>query len=220
MATMANAIFHDGASVASKRRSARRNAPLIVRGTTRSGDAIELLIHNISESGILIESETPLAIDERIEIDLPHAGPVQARTVWKSGELFGCQFDAPISPAALSAAQLQSATDLRSGGSIGEPTDNFGARLHRLRVRKGLSQGDVAAQLGVSAPSISGWESGRSRPKHARLDQLADLLGVSPTELLEEPEPEDLQDIIDRSRELIARTVGTSQDNVRIVIEL
>ncbi|MBL0916233.1 MAG: helix-turn-helix domain-containing protein [Sphingopyxis sp.] len=217
---MANAIFHDGASVASKRRSARRNAPLLVRGTTRSGDAIELLIHNISESGILVESEAPLAIDERIEIELPHAGPVQARMVWKSGELFGCQFDAPISPATLSAAQLQSATDLRSGGSIGEPTDNFGARLHRLRVRKGLSQGDVAAQLGVSAPSISGWESGRSRPKHARLDQLADLLGVSPTELLEEPDPEDLQDIIDRSRELIARTVGTSQDNVRIVIEL
>lgn len=219
MATMPNAVFYDGASVASKRRSARRNAPLLVRGTTRSGDAIELLIHNISESGILVESEAPLAIDDRIEIELPHAGPVQARMVWKSGELFGCQFDAPISPATLSAAQLQSATDLRTGGGA-EPTDNFGARLHRLRVRKGLSQGYVAAQLGVSAPSISGWESGRSRPKHARLDQLADLLGVSPTELLEEPDPEDLQDIIDRSRELIARTVGTSQDNVRIVIEL
>ncbi|WP_082660362.1 helix-turn-helix domain-containing protein [Sphingopyxis sp. H050] len=220
MATMPNAVFQDGTSVASKRRSARRNAPLLVRGTTRSGDAIELLIHNISESGVLVESDAPLAIDERIDVELPHAGLVQARLVWKSGQLFGCQFDAPISPAAVSAAQLQSATDVRFGGGAGQPSDNFGARLHRLRIRKGLSQGDVAAQLGVSAPSISGWESGRSRPKHARLDQLADLLGVSPSELLEEPDSEDLQDIIDRSRELIARTVGTSQDNVRIVIEL
>ena len=42
------------------------------------------------------------------EVDLPQAGKVEATVVWNSGEFYGCQFELPISPAALSAAQLQS----------------------------------------------------------------------------------------------------------------
>jgi hypothetical protein len=42
------------------------------------------------------------------EVELPHAGKVEATVVWNSGEFYGCQFELPISPAALSAAQLQS----------------------------------------------------------------------------------------------------------------
>jgi hypothetical protein len=41
------------------------------------------------------------------EIELPHAGSVEATVVWNSGEFYGCQFELPIAPAALSAAQLQ-----------------------------------------------------------------------------------------------------------------
>jgi hypothetical protein len=42
------------------------------------------------------------------EVELPQAGKIEASIVWNSGEFYGCQFSLPISPAALSAAQLLS----------------------------------------------------------------------------------------------------------------
>lgn len=221
MATMANPVFSDP-NAQSNRRSARRNLPLLVQGRTSTDTPVGVQIYNISETGLLIECDADLAAGDRIQIDLPHAGTVWAKTVWTSGLLVGCQFDAPVSSATLSAAQLQSAASphLNMGEDSPRPTDHFGARLQRFRVRKGLSQMDIAAHLGVSAPSISGWEKGRTRPKHARLDALADLLGVSLAELLDEPEPEDIHALIDRSRDQIARAMGTTSDKVRITVEL
>jgi len=221
MATMANPVFSDP-QAQSKRRNARRNLPLLVQGRTDAGTPLAIQIYNISETGLLVECDADLAANDRIRIDLPHAGTVGAQIVWTSGLLVGCQFDAPISSATLSAAQLQSAASphLALGDDAPRPVDHFGARLQRLRVRKGLSQLDIAAHLGVSAPSISGWEKGRTRPKHARLDALADLLGVSLAELLDEPESEGIHELIDRSREQIARAMGTTSDKVRITVEL
>lgn len=221
MASMANPSLYDQPAHGS-RRTARRNLPLRVEGRQGSGAPVEFQIFNISQTGLLVECDAELATGDRIQFDLPHAGAVWARVVWTSGALFGCEFDASISPATLSAAQLQSAVGphLNLGADDDAPTDHFGARLQRLRIRKGLSQMDIAAHLGVSAPSISGWEKGRSRPKHARLDALADLLGVSLSDLLEEPEPEGIHELIDRSRDQIARAMGTTSDKVRITVEL
>jgi len=42
------------------------------------------------------------------EVELPQVGPIEATIVWNSGEFYGCQFELPIAPAVLSAAQLQS----------------------------------------------------------------------------------------------------------------
>lgn len=220
MASMANPSFFDQ-PVHGGRRTARRNLPLRIAGRQASGAPAEFQIFNISQTGLLVECDAELAAGDRIQLDLPHAGAVWARAVWTSGALVGCEFDAAVSAATLSAAQLQSAAGahLNLGGDD-EAADHFGARLQRLRIRKGLSQIDIAAHLGVSAPSISGWEKGRSRPKHARLDALADLLGVSLSELLEEPEPEGIHELIDRSRDQIARAMGTTSDKVRITVEL
>lgn len=218
---MSNPAFYDQPAPGS-RRSPRRNLPLRVGGRQSNGSPVDFQIFNISETGVLAECETDLAANDAIQIDLPHAGTVRARVVWTNGALIGCQFDTRISPATLSAAQLQSAvgSHLNLGATDEAPTDHFGARLQRLRIRKGLSQSDIAAHLGVSAPSISGWEKGRTRPKHARLDALADLLGVTLADLLEEPEPEGVEDLIDRSRNQIARAMGTTADKVRILVEL
>ena len=41
------------------------------------------------------------------EVELPHAGTIEASVIWNSGEYYGCQFALPITPAALSAALLQ-----------------------------------------------------------------------------------------------------------------
>lgn len=221
MATMANPLSHDQAA-SSKRRHTRRSLPLLVHGRENSGAALEIQIFNISETGVLVECEADLAAGDSIQLDLPHAGTVRARVVWTSGSVFGCQFDTPVSPATLSAAQLQSAVGRHLNLDIDDSAspDHFGARLQRLRIRKGLSQTDIAAHLGVSAPSISGWEKGRTRPKHARLDALAELLGVAQSELTEEPEPEGIQELVERSRDQIARAMSTTPDKVHITVEL
>ena len=65
-------------------------------------------VHDLSLTGALIETSEPMLVGAIFEVELPQAGKVEATVVWNSGEFYGCQFELPISPAALSAAQLQS----------------------------------------------------------------------------------------------------------------
>lgn len=217
--------FGQAATDADRRNGSRRSLRLIAQGAQVAGQPVDVLIHNISETGLLIESDTALAANDRIEIDLPHCGPTAAAIVWASGRLFGCQFDAPISSASLSAAQLKSGVrgdlELEGDSDTASPLgERFGARLQRLRIARGLSQTEVADRMGVSAPSISGWEKGRARPKSSRVAALADLLDVTVGDLLGEADAPNLRDLIDHSREQIAQAVGTSTDKVRITVEL
>lgn len=202
---------------------------LEVRGAHGAASDVPVMIHNISLTGLLIECETALAINDRIDIDLPHAGVVSATLVWVSDRMFGCQFDKQLSPAALSAAQLQSAIEVEAPAAYlpdheiavadGPNASNFAANLKRLRIAKGLSQASMAKYLGVSGPSISGWEKGRARPKEDRLSELADLLGVSVSQLLVDPQPDAVQDVINDSRDQIARVTGVTPERVRIIVE-
>ena len=52
-----------------------------------------------------------------------------------------------------------------------------------LRTQMGLSQEDLAEQLGVSRQSVSKWETGQSVPDLDKLIKLADLFGVTLDEL-------------------------------------
>ncbi len=60
----------------------------------------------------------------------------------------------------------------------------FGVFLASLRKEKGLTQKQMAEQLFISDKAISKWETGVSIPDTALLIPLADLLGVTVTELL------------------------------------
>lgn len=53
-----------------------------------------------------------------------------------------------------------------------------------LRITKGLSQGEVAKQLEVSRPTVSGWEQGTIIPKLQQINKAAELLGVQPEDLV------------------------------------
>ena len=57
--------------------------------------------------------------------------------------------------------------------------------MAQLRKEKGLMQKDLAEKLYVSDKAVSKWERGLSIPDVALLVPLAELLGVSVTELLE-----------------------------------
>ena len=60
----------------------------------------------------------------------------------------------------------------------------FGAFIATLRKEKGYTQKDLAQQLFISDKAVSKWETAASIPDTALLIPLADLLGVSVTELL------------------------------------
>jgi transcriptional regulator with XRE-family HTH domain len=204
-------------------RGARRVLRLTIRGETEAGAAASVLVHNISATGLLLETAARLAVGERITIELPQAGAAEASVVWDSGRFYGCQLAAPLSPAALDAAQLRSAVDGLDGASPTDaaPDEGFPARLQRLRKRRGLTLAQIALVLGVSKPTVWAWEQGRARPVESRIDALANVLGVSRAELLPAVHDGDgLRDLLAQARERIAAAAGASPDRIRILIEL
>lgn len=62
---------------------------------------------------------------------------------------------------------------------------NFGKRVREIRLRKQLSQGDIARMLGVHRSYISGLERGMRNPSLLTIKKIAKALGVKPKELLE-----------------------------------
>lgn len=60
----------------------------------------------------------------------------------------------------------------------------FSERLKTLRKKKGLSQGALSAQLGVTQQAVGKWETGRSTPDPATVARLAELLDTTTDILL------------------------------------
>ena len=61
--------------------------------------------------------------------------------------------------------------------------------LRRLRVERGLSQENLAADAGIDRTYVSRLERGLENPTIAILEQLADALGAPIVELLAVPAP-------------------------------
>jgi transcriptional regulator with XRE-family HTH domain len=61
----------------------------------------------------------------------------------------------------------------------------FGARLRQLRKKGGHTQESLAHELEVSWATVSRWERG-SLPPLERVYQIAEVLGVEPSSLLED----------------------------------
>ena len=110
------AHFEERSPEGDRRRSARRALTL---GTGTAGESVTIL--DLSLTGALLETSVAMLVGAEFEVDLPHAGRVEATIVWNSGEYYGCQFSLPISPAALSAAVLQSAPASDAGPAPANP---------------------------------------------------------------------------------------------------
>lgn len=220
---MPNSVLWERIATEEQARAPRRTLQLEVHGTSALGTA-RVLVRNISTTGLLIESTLDLPAGEILSFDLPHAGPTRAKIVWASGDLFGCQFHTPITPAVLAAAQLQGLSPLTEPSEPATRTvthgESFGSRLQRLRKERRFTLSQVAAALGVSKPTVWAWENGKARPVESRLDSLAEALGVPKGELLGGRDPASLDDILASSRERIALALGASPDKIRILIEI
>lgn len=101
------ALLIPAQKLADGRASARRRVLFSSRIVGVPG-AVDVLLRNISATGLLLECASDLALGEAIDIDLPHAGNCQAIVVWRNAQLYGCRFQTPLSSAAISAALLRS----------------------------------------------------------------------------------------------------------------
>jgi len=101
------AYFEDFEPKDDRRRYVRRALRL---GSGANGELVT--IHDLSLTGALLETSVPMLVGAIFQVELPHAGSVEATVVWNSGEFYGCQFELPISPATLSSALLQSEPQL------------------------------------------------------------------------------------------------------------
>ncbi|MGF7155222.1 helix-turn-helix domain-containing protein [Novosphingobium gossypii] len=222
------AAHFEANDAAGQPRAERRRLLLETQGSLQSGVSTQVVLHNFSETGVLLESDVDLEIGETLELDLPDAIHTRARVIWASGKLYGCAFETPIPSATLRAAQLRSAVQTELGlaaaptpaGPSAIGGESLGERLHRLRKLRGLTQGELASRLGVSKPTVWAWEQGRARPIEERIDAIAAALGVDASELRPSRTVPGLTDLISRCREQIAAAVETTPDKVRIMIEL
>ena len=94
--------------VRSRRGATRRKLSLQAEGLVSNSSAAEVTIHDLSVTGLLLETSAELTRGEELDVYLPEAGATRARVIWSSGHYFGCQFDRPISSAVMSAAVLRS----------------------------------------------------------------------------------------------------------------
>lgn len=67
-----------------------------------------VVVHDISDTGLLIETESRLKAGEMVEVNLPQAGTMVAEIMWEGGEIYGCRFMRELPQAAVSAARLGS----------------------------------------------------------------------------------------------------------------
>lgn len=61
-------------------------------------------------------------------------------------------------------------------------------KLKKRREELGLSQAEVARQLGISRPSYFNWENGNTKPNQKNWDKLSQILNVVPSYFLSEHE--------------------------------
>lgn len=220
------AWLRQGSTTKHRPREPRLTVSLEATGTPADGEGVPITIHNISATGILLESDIPIGVDEELRIDLPRAPATTAHVVWTSGNFAGCRFAAPLHASVLSAARLRSAVD--RGASAPDPAsaDSAGAdepldvRLRRLRKQRGFTLSELADRLGVSKPTVWAWEQARSAPTPDRHEKIAEVLGTSVSQLRTGRQEDVASAVLDRSRRRIAEAFGVKADSVRIMIEL
>lgn len=220
-----------------QRSDTRIRLNLEATGTLESGGTALVLIHDLSRTGLLMETDAALVLGQAVWVALPHSGDIATTIVWNSGTLFGCRFETPLSHGTLSAARLRNpipaAVDpLRRHEDAHAPV-LFPARLRRLRNERGLSRAALSEKTGFSRPTIWAWESGKTAPRSRNMAALAKALGVSALELVGAegagPDPEKaaptatanlIRVAVQSSKEQIAALAGVSPDNIKIIIEI
>lgn len=209
-----------------RRGSVRRKLRLDTVGKAAARGSTPVEIHDLSTSGMLIETSVDLTVGEAIEIELPRTGPQTAEVMWASGRFYGCRFVDPIPPAAVSAALLRSRPTDQSGvgpETLEQTPADLGSRIADLRTAKGLSLQDLADRLEVSRQAVWYWESGQRLPRAELFQKLAQTLDTSEQELLA-PAPSGQAAVApgwdEEFKRSIAERLGVRVEQVSIVVTI
>lgn len=129
--TSLRAHIANPAETTDRRRTERRMLRLDVTAQSSSSESA-VIIHDLSRTGLLIETDADFAIGETFLLVLPELGATPARVVRSDGSRFGCEFLSPVPASAISAALLKTPHD-RAVGEFAEEAasgdaEDFGIR--------------------------------------------------------------------------------------------
>lgn len=100
--------------------------------------------------------------------------------------------------------------------------DNFAKQLKMLRKKMGISQEELAEQLGVTPQSVSKWEGGKSYPDTAKLVEIAKFFKVSLDTLVFEDDAQtpiakddsaDSMDRVEQALKNMQKSIDNQQSN-------
>jgi transcriptional regulator with XRE-family HTH domain len=226
------------------RNSERVELLIETEGQFAAGVSAKVWVHNISSTGMLLESDISLDMGQNIQLMLPEAGATDASVVWASEPYYGCRFAKPLGSAALSAAKLRNLLppeyiareEIAMADEMvhGVADAGLSRRLRQLREDKGLSLAALSRQSGISKPSIWAWETGKTMPRPRSINALANALGVSPAYIWGRSSPSQpaapavdgridnslLEQAVAEARRNIAAAAGISAHQVKISLEL
>lgn len=101
----------------------------------------------------------------------------------------------------------------------------LGSKVRRLRRERKLTIAELAARVGVTAPTIWSWEKGKTAPRTNKIPALAESLQIAESELIlgnggmkQAESSTTLDEEVARSKARIADLAGTSPDQVDITI--
>jgi PilZ domain len=72
-----------------------------------NAQGIDAAVQDLSTAGLRIETEVSLEVGEDILVELVDTQSVEARVVWKNGNVYGCQFRDPIAKRVVGMVVLQ-----------------------------------------------------------------------------------------------------------------
>lgn len=134
---------------ADRGRDAARHHLQLSAEIVAGGSEAKVLIHNLSATGLLIETSLDLDVGDEFEVELPRSASALAQIVWRGDSYFGCQFAEPLPEAVVSAARLRSppADRRQDAGSMfeaGEHAPAAAASTGLSPLRKAIVIGSLA----------------------------------------------------------------------------
>lgn len=108
---------------------------------------------------------------------------------WESGNrkpsyenlsMLACIFDVSIDFLLGDYLEISKETFLKLKKEKEEEKKNlFSVRLKELRLQHGISQEELAEQIGIKRNSYSDWENGKCKPSYEKLEKIADFFEIS-----------------------------------------
>ena len=99
-------------------------------------------------------------------------------------------------------------------------TKTLGARIAALRKEKGMTQLELAQQMGVTDKAVSKWERDLSCPDINTIPRLAEVLGAAPEDLMQIHTPEQQEHEVSIHLSTIARAVALAMGVAVVVLLL